>query len=100
MTFDELVKVGRDTPAYHEDDDCLDCGAETGEPCEVDCEHRGGEAKQAVRLKVAGLTAVEFEELLRVAQKRAAEGDSTPGFSWAWSAVGDEAAARGVPLVL
>ncbi|MEU8870470.1 hypothetical protein AB0D24_04755 [Streptomyces javensis] len=100
IDFDELVKVGRDTPAYHEEDDCLDCGAKTGKPCDLDCDHRGGAAKKAVRAKIADLPTAQFEELLRVARKREAEDDETPGFFWAWWAVDEEAIARGVHRTL
>lgn len=100
IDFDELVKVGRDTPAYHEEDDCLVCGAETGEPCTLDCDQRGGEARKAVRAKVVGLTGEQFEKVLRAAREREARNDETPGFFWAWWAVDDEAAARGLPRAL
>ncbi|WP_433856690.1 hypothetical protein [Streptomyces kronopolitis] len=100
IDFDELVGIGRDTPAYHEGDDCLTCGAETGESCTLDCDDRGGEARKAVREQVAGLSGEQFEKVLRAAREREARDDETPGFFRAWWAVDDEAAARGLPRTL
>lgn len=96
IDFDELVQIGRETPAYHEDDDCLDCDAAAGEPCAVDCQHRGGQAREAVKERIADLGDVEFADLWRTARQRRSRDKGAPGFSWAWLAIEDEVEDRGL----
>jgi hypothetical protein len=96
IDLDELVRIGRETPAYHTDDDCLDCDAAAGQPCAVDCNHRGGEARQAVKERIADLGDVEFRDLLDAARHRRGFDKEAPGFSWAWLAIEDEVEERGL----
>lgn len=94
----ELLRIGRETPAYHEEDDCRECGVVTGQPCTVDCEHRGGQARDAVRARIAGVdreTFVELRGALRVVC--AGQDEAPPEARWVWLALHDEAEVRGLP---
>ncbi|NGO66773.1 hypothetical protein [Streptomyces boncukensis] len=96
ITFDELVKIGRDTQNDDLGDECLICQAEPGQPCGVDCDKRGELAARRVREMTVNLPGEQFEELLAAAREGEARDDETPGFFWAWLAVDEEATARGL----
>ncbi|QKW06959.1 hypothetical protein HUT18_11685 [Streptomyces sp. NA04227] len=96
ITFDELVSIGRDTQATDLNKRCLICEVEPGTPCTESCDKRGEAAARRVRDLVKNLPGAQFEELLAVAREREASDDETPGFFWAWSAVDEEATARGL----
>lgn len=94
ITFDDLVKIGRDAQPDRDGQECGICRAEPGEPCGVECDKRGELAKRSVGELVINLTNEQFEELLAVARERQERDDQTPGSFWAWLAVDEEAMAR------